>query len=123
MEREGDAPITRRNEAFQARSHSTGGRRRRMRSQPAITLLSNGSYGVMLTSAGGGASTWRDLDVSRWREDATRDCWGQFYYVRDLRDNSAWSIGAQPLARSPDTLEFESRADRGDLRRTDGDIE
>ena len=94
-----------------------------MRSQPAIALLSNGSYGVMLTSAGSGASTWRDLDVSRWREDATRDCWGQFYYVRDLRNNSAWSIGAQPLARSPDTLEFESRADRGDLRRTDGDIE
>ena len=53
---------------------------------PAIALLSNGSYGVMITSAGAGYSTWRDLDVTRWREDATRDCWGQFCYVRDLGD-------------------------------------
>ena len=57
-----------------------------MRSQPAIALLSNGSYSVMITSACAGYSTWRDLDVTRWREDATRDCWGQFYYVRDLSD-------------------------------------
>ena len=94
-----------------------------MRSQAAIALLSNGSYGVMLTSAGAGASTWRDLDVSRWREDATRDCWGQFYYIRDLRDNAAWSVGVQPLARAPDTLDFDVRAGRADLRRTDGDVE
>ena len=47
-------------------------------SQAAIALLSNGSYGVMITSAGAGYSTWRELDVTRWREDATRDCWGQY---------------------------------------------
>ena len=41
-----------------------------MSSQPAVVLLSNGSYGVMITSAGAGYSTWRDLDVTRWREDA-----------------------------------------------------
>ena len=70
---------------------------RQMRSQPAVALLSNGSYGVMITSACAGYSTWRDLDVTRWREDATRDCWGQFYYVRDLSDDSMWSIGIQPL--------------------------
>ena len=64
-----------------------------MRSHPEIALLSNGSYSVMITSAGTGASAWRDLDVTRWREDATRDCWGQFYYVRDLGDDRCWSIG------------------------------
>ena len=47
-----------------------------MKSQPAIALLSNGSYNVMITPAGAGYSTWRDLDITRWREDATRDCWG-----------------------------------------------
>ena len=65
------------------------------RSQPAVALLSNGSYNVMITSAGAGYSTWRDLDVTRWREDATRDCWGQFYYVRDLGDERVWSIREQ----------------------------
>ena len=60
-----------------------------MKSQPSIALLSNGSYSVMITAAGAGYSTWRGLDVTRWREDATRDCWGQFCYVRDLSDDSA----------------------------------
>jgi hypothetical protein len=43
-----------------------------MRSQPAIALLSNGSYSVMITAACAGYSTWRDLDITRWREDVTR---------------------------------------------------
>jgi cellobiose phosphorylase len=94
-----------------------------MRSHPKIALLSNGSYAVMITGAGAGSSTWRDLDVTRWREDATRDCWGQFCYVRDLVDNTAWSVGAQPLIHVGAGPEIESRADRADLRRRDGDIE
>ena len=64
---------------------------------PSIALLSNSQYSVMVTAAGAGYSTWRGLDVTRWREDATRDCWGQFCYVRDLTDNKRWSIGHQPL--------------------------
>ena len=50
---------------------------------PQVALLSNGAYSIMITDAGAGASTWRGLDVTRWRSDATRDCWGQFVYVRD----------------------------------------
>src|ERR1044072_1399026 len=68
--------------------------------RPAVALLSNGRYGVMITAAGAGYSTWRDLDVTRWREDGTRDCWGQFYYVRDLGDERVWSIGIQPLPQA-----------------------
>ena len=94
-----------------------------MQSHPEVALLSNGSYGVMITGAGAGASTWRDLDVTRWREDATRDCWGQFFYIRDLGDNTAWSVGAQPMPRYGEDVVFESGADRAELRRRDGDIE
>ena len=64
---------------------------------PAVALLSNGRYSVMLTAAGAGWATWQDFDVTRWREDATRDCWGQFCYVRDLASNALWSIGRQPV--------------------------
>ena len=94
-----------------------------MRSHPEVALLSNGTYGVMITGAGAGSSTWRDLDVTRWREDATRDCWGQFCYVRDLGDNDAWSVGTQPLAHAGDEITLEARPDRAELRRRDGDIE
>ena len=93
-----------------------------MASQPAIALLSNGSYGVMITSACAGYSTWQELDVTRWREDATRDCWGQFCYVRDL-SGSTWSVGSQPLAKAADHYAFEFYADRAEFRRRDGDIE
>ena len=36
---------------------------------PRTQLLSNGRYSVMLTSAGSGYSRWRDIAVTRWRED------------------------------------------------------
>ena len=93
-----------------------------MTPQPAIALLSNGSYGLMITSACGGYSTWRGLDVTRWREDATRDCSGQFCYVRDL-GGSTWSVGSQPLPKAADESEFEFHADRAEFRRRDGDVE
>src|SRR4030095_2639072 len=93
------------------------------RSPPAVALLSNGSYSVMITSAGAGYRTWRDLDITRWREDATRDCWGQFYYVRDLGDESLWSIGIQPLPKAADESAFEFHPDLAEFRRRDGDVE
>ncbi len=90
---------------------------------PEVALLSNGRYSVMITAAGAGSSSWRDLDVTRWREDATRDCWGQFAYVRDLSDGTLWSIGHQPLCRPVDEYEVAFHADRAEFRRRDADIE
>src|SRR4030095_16130611 len=93
-----------------------------MRSQPEIALRSSGSYRVMITGACAGYSTWRDLDITRWREDATRDCWGQFYYVRDLSGENVWSIGTQPLPRTTDECAFEFHPDRTEFRRWDGAV-
>jgi hypothetical protein len=36
---------------------------------PEVQLLSNGRYHVMVTNAGGGSSRWKDLALTRWRED------------------------------------------------------
>src|SRR5438105_6513634 len=91
--------------------------------RPAVALLSNGRYGAMLTAAGAGYSTWRDLDVTRWREDGTRDCWGQFCYVRDRDGGRVWSAGHQPLARAADDHEAVFLPWLVDLRRRDGDLE
>src|SRR5262249_1431699 len=82
-----------------------------------------GRYGVVITAAGSGCSTWRGLDVTRWREDATRDCWGQFCYVRDPTEGTAWSAGYQPLCRAADENEVAFHADRAEFRRRDGDTE
>src|SRR6478672_4894306 len=90
---------------------------------PPVALLSNGRYGVVITAAGSGCSTWRGLDVTRWREDATRDCWGQFCYLRDPVEGTAWSAGYQPLCRAADEQEVAFHADRAEFRRRDGDTE
>jgi hypothetical protein len=34
-----------------------------------VQLPSKGRYHVMVTSADGGYSSWRDLAITRWRED------------------------------------------------------
>ena len=51
---------------------------------PEVHLLSNGRYHVMITNAGGGYSRWKDIAVTRWREDVARDDMGTFCYLRDV---------------------------------------
>lgn len=86
---------------------------------PATQLLSNGSYTVMFTAAGGGYSTCKDIGVTRWREDATRDHWGSFCYLRDVRSNALWSAAYQPTARAPQSYEVSFAEDKVDVWRQD----
>ena len=66
---------------------------------PEVQLLSNGRYHVMVTNAGGGYSRWKDLAVTRWREDATCDSWGAFCYLRDVASGEFWSTAYQPTLK------------------------
>ncbi|QOW21845.1 GH36-type glycosyl hydrolase domain-containing protein [Novilysobacter avium] len=72
---------------------------------PAIQMLSNGSYHVMVGCAGGGYSRTDDIAVTRWREDAVRDHWGSFCYVRDVDDGDFWSTSYQPSLVAVDAYE------------------
>ncbi|RDS79541.1 cyclic beta 1-2 glucan synthetase [Dyella monticola] len=73
--------------------------------RPAVQLLSNGRYHVMVSSAGGGYSRCRDLAVHRWHEDITSDNWGQFCYLRDVESGDFWSTTYQPTLTKPDHYE------------------
>jgi cyclic beta-1,2-glucan synthetase len=89
---------------------------------PRTHLLSNGQYLVMVTNAGSGFSRCGDRDVTRWREDYTRDDWGQFCYLRDLRGGQTWSAGHQPLCRPTKHYEVIYSADKAEFHRVDGAI-
>ena len=66
---------------------------------PEVHLLSNGRYHVMVTNAGGGYSRWKDLAVTRWREDATSRPLGQLLLpARRRRPARCWSSTYQPTA-------------------------
>ena len=40
-------------------------------------------------NAGCGYSRWKDLAITRWREDGTCDPWGTFCYLRDATTGKA----------------------------------
>ncbi len=86
---------------------------------PEVNLLSNGRYHVVITSAGGGYSRWRDLAVTRWREDATRDCWGTFCYLRNVDKGAFWSTACQPTLKPAQTYEAIFTQARAEFRRRD----
>ncbi|HVS34905.1 MAG TPA: glucoamylase family protein [Gemmataceae bacterium] len=109
-----------------ARQEESGAVRRRLTTPftpgPRTHLLSNGRYAVMTTNAGGGWSRCGDLDVTRWREDFTRDACGQFCYIRDLTSGLLWSATHHPVGRLTDYYEVLYSADKAEYRRGDGSI-
>jgi len=90
---------------------------------PEVHLLSNGCYHVVISSAGGGYSRWRDLAVTRWREDATRDCWGLFGYLRDLETGEFWSTAYQPTLRATKGYEAIFTQSRAEFRQHHAGLE
>ncbi|MGH9928949.1 MAG: glucoamylase family protein, partial [Pyrinomonadaceae bacterium] len=89
---------------------------------PRTQLLSNGTYNVMVTVAGGGYSNCGANAVTRWREDVTRDNWGTFIYLRDVRSGSVWSASYQPVHKRPQSYEVAFSEDKTDFWRTDAGI-
>jgi cellobiose phosphorylase len=83
---------------------------------PEVQLLSNGRYHVMITNAGGGYSRWKDIAVTRWREDGTCDNWGTFCYVRDLNSGEFWSTAYQPTLKQRKTYEAIFSEGRAEFR-------
>ncbi len=90
---------------------------------PEVQLLSNSFYHVMLTNAGAGYSRWKDLAVTRWREDTTCDNWGTFCYIRDQISGTFWSNTHQPTLKRAEAYEAIFSEGRAEFRRHDQDID
>jgi len=88
---------------------------------PRTHLLSNGRYAVMLTVAGSGYSRWRNIAITRWREDATRDCWGSYMFLRDTQTGHVWSAGYQPSGVEAEEYEASFFEERAEIIRRDTD--
>ncbi len=89
---------------------------------PEVQLLSNGRYHVMVSAAGSGYSLWKDLAITRWREDTTRDHWGTFCYLRDITSTAFWSTTYQPTLKPPRNYEVIFSEGRAEFSRDDADF-
>ncbi|MGZ3939887.1 MAG: glucoamylase family protein, partial [Flavisolibacter sp.] len=90
---------------------------------PEVQLLSNGHYQAMVSNGGGGYSRWKDLAVTRWREDATKDDRGIFCYIKDINSGKFWSNTYQPTLQIPKNYEAIFSQGHVEFRRNDFGIE
>ena len=86
-------------------------------------VLSNGRYTTLITNSGGGFSTWRDLSVTRQRQDWTSDSGANFIYVRDPWSHRIWSATYLPVGSEPDEYDVTFDLEKATFRRRDGDFE
>ena len=89
---------------------------------PHAQFLSNGTYVTVVTNAGGGASFWRGLAVTRSRHDSTCDPGSQFIYLRDVWSGSTWSATYHPTDKEPDDYVATFLAERATFHRRDGEV-
>lgn len=83
---------------------------------PDVHLLSNGDYRVMISNCGTGYSRWKEIAVTRWHGDITRDNDGQFFYIRDLESNDIWSAAYQPVCKDALTYQAIFQGSKAELR-------
>ena len=86
---------------------------------PEVQLLSNGKYQVMVTNSGGGYSRWKNIAVTRWREDTVKDNYGIFCYIKDVDSGNFWSNTYHPTRQRPENYETIFSQGSIEFRRTD----
>ena len=77
----------------------------------------------MVTNSGGGSSRWKDLAITRWREDSTCDNWGSFCYLRDVASGEFWSNTYQPTLKEAKRYGVIFSEGRVEFRRRDLDFD
>ena len=75
-------------------------------------LLSNGRYSVTLRANGAGASNWGRTGITRSRDDALRDAYGSFLYLRRDGQHSPVSITLHPAPDPAAEYQCVYHADR-----------
>ena len=86
-------------------------------------FLSNGRFTTAVSNAGGGFSMWRDLAITRRRDDRTSDAAGSAIYLRDPWAGVVWSATYQPVCQEPEQFEATFDLDKITFRRRDHEIE
>ncbi len=77
--------------------------------RPWINILSNGDYGLVISSTGSSYSfrTHASLNrITRWNQDLIKDDWGKYIYIRDNDLKEFWSIPWKPVCKDYEDFEL-----------------
>ena len=89
---------------------------------PQVHCLTNGNYSLIITAAGSGYSRWGEIDLTRWRADATLDDYGSWLYIQDQDNEKLWSATLQPTGIQPESQNVRFSPDKVEFERRDNDI-
>ena len=90
---------------------------------PKIAILGRVPFTTIVSGAGGGVSRHGDITINRWRNDGTRDNYGQWCYLKEVHTGRIWSAGHQPVCAEPLWYRVAMANDRVTFHRRDGFVE
>lgn len=64
---------------------------------PRVQIFFNGKLQSVISENGSGYLNYKGLNINRWREDPTKDNYGNFIYIKDHETNEFWTISKQPM--------------------------
>ncbi|MBI5726244.1 MAG: hypothetical protein HY965_00200 [Ignavibacteriales bacterium] len=77
--------------------------------KPWVNVISNGSYGLVISQTGGGFSWLNHSEfnrVNRWHQDVVQDNWGKYFYFKDNDTGDVWSPTWMPVKTAPEQYEL-----------------
>ena len=76
----------------------------------------------MLNNRGEGFSKDGFIFINRWRKDFLSTPYGQFIYIKDVKNNNLWSTTYAPTYKESDYYNVEFTTYKASFRRKDGTL-
>ncbi|AFH48888.1 Cellobiose phosphorylase [Ignavibacterium album JCM 16511] len=76
--------------------------------KPWINVITNGSYGLVISQAGGGFSWLEHSEfnrLNRWHQDLIKDDWGKYFYIKNKKTGEVFSPTWSPVKNPPNSFE------------------
>ncbi len=86
---------------------------------PRMGILSNGDYSVLISNTGSSHSKYKGTSINLYKEDATLDNKGIYFYIKDEENSNLWSATYQPTTAKPEKYECSLSLNSVEFQRQD----
>lgn len=89
--------------------------------RPEVSVLSNSRYSLLLNDRGAGVSSFKTIQLNRYRKTTEQE-YGNFLYIKDLDNDKVWSNTYYPTNVKPNRYNIVFALDRISYMRFDNNI-